>query len=325
MSRLANRWEKGQDIMLDVKTDYRLSFSLMVDDESNSMKGWDVNGVFDNGFKDVVDKLSLLTSIELDSQVLYFSRLSTSHEKKEKITVKELEGFLGANDWNENSLAGVEREVPIQFMAYLPPTRGFSILDKSNKNTNSFLVPGWGSVYILDVAVSEDNWIPRSRLQDAFLTFRTHLAHFLSITETEDGAVLDKDAKRWFLGYVHQAAHTLNGLNELCERMPHMTVLQRVSAMVDASLDDFDEMERLECNKLTGGNRKTCLVLARRSLKSAEEAFFDPSLLPQLYFPPEHYFAVFMPFLIPAFLPVVTASKKAFSKMRSSRTKVQVQ
>jgi phosphatidylinositol glycan class S len=67
---------------------------------------------------------------------------------------------------------------------------------------------------------------------------------------------------------------------------------------------------------------KSCvkLVVSRRLIqafeqatittKLSESAFFHPSLLGKLYFPDEHKYAVYLPLLLPTFLPVIIGTVK---------------
>lgn len=67
---------------------------------------------------------------------------------------------------------------------------------------------------------------------------------------------------------------------------------------------------------------KSCvkLVVSRRlvqafeqatiATKLSESAFFHPSLLGKLYFPDEHKYAVYLPLLLPTFLPVIIGTVK---------------
>lgn len=46
---------------------------------------------------------------------------------------------------------------------------------------------------------------------------------------------------------------------------------------------------------------------SKTALEFATKAFFDPSMLPALYFPDEHLYAVYSPFFIPVVVPVLGA------------------
>jgi phosphatidylinositol glycan class S len=56
---------------------------------------------------------------------------------------------------------------------------------------------------------------------------------------------------------------------------------------------------------------------ARQAIVSAEEAFFDKTLLSLLYFPSEHIYAMYMPFFVPATIPILAA---VFEKVKAWRS-----
>ena len=62
---------------------------------------------------------------------------------------------------------------------------------------------------------------------------------------------------------------------------------------------------------------------ARDALHEAEQAFFDPSMVSLLYFPPEHQYAVYMPLFTPIAVPLVAAlikEVKAWRALRKSKS-----
>lgn len=55
------------------------------------------------------------------------------------------------------------------------------------------------------------------------------------------------------------------------------------------------------------GDFERANLLARRAIQLAESAFFDPTMVSMLYFPTEHTYAVYMPFFVPALVPIIVA------------------
>ena len=76
---------------------------------------------------------------------------------------------------------------------------------------------------------------------------------------------------------------------------------------------------RLACDTLGGTSG---LTHARIAEAEAERAFFEKSMVGQLYFPDEHKIAVYMPLLGPVAVPLVTGllnELKAWRKRRRER------
>lgn len=55
----------------------------------------------------------------------------------------------------------------------------------------------------------------------------------------------------------------------------------------------------------------------RKALTLAEKAFFDPSMVPLMYFPDEHKYAVYMPFFVPAAVPLLSAIYRELTALKS--------
>jgi phosphatidylinositol glycan class S len=58
---------------------------------------------------------------------------------------------------------------------------------------------------------------------------------------------------------------------------------------------------------------------ARQAIVSAEEAFFDKTLVSLLYFPSEHIYAMYMPFFVPATIPILAAVVEKVKAWRALR------
>lgn len=67
-------------------------------------------------------------------------------------------------------------------------------------------------------------------------------------------------------------------------------------------------------------------TLAQKAFVASEQAFFDASLLAQLYFPDEQKYAIYIPLFLPTIVPVVTSFSmlwKMFVKRRQMKVKTQ--
>jgi phosphatidylinositol glycan class S len=58
------------------------------------------------------------------------------------------------------------------------------------------------------------------------------------------------------------------------------------------------------------GRVEASVVLARRALHASTSAFFDPTMLPLLYFPQEFIYAVYFPFMMPLIMAMLSACKQ---------------
>ena len=66
---------------------------------------------------------------------------------------------------------------------------------------------------------------------------------------------------------------------------------------------------------------------AKQAFESSEKAFFDASLLAQLYFPDEQKYAIYIPLFLPIMVPVLTSFsmiKKLLIKFRAKPLKTKL-
>jgi phosphatidylinositol glycan class S len=56
----------------------------------------------------------------------------------------------------------------------------------------------------------------------------------------------------------------------------------------------------------------------------SERLFFDPNMLPQLYFPDEHKYAIYVPMFLPILVPILTGIFGEFRERRERGKKAAV-
>lgn len=56
----------------------------------------------------------------------------------------------------------------------------------------------------------------------------------------------------------------------------------------------------------------------------SERLFFDPNMLPQLYFPDEHKYAIYVPMFLPILVPILTGIYGEFREWRHGKKKQEV-
>ncbi len=310
---------------LAAKANYRVQLSLLVGEGAAGAVGWDVEGAYEAFLAPLLGKLGALSQFAVDSQLLYVSRLVRGAGAGAGVVrASELAGFLSANDWNaETAIAREQRETALHLMVFLPARAPLAVLGEDGSSSSGFVVPRWGALQVLNESGAERSaaWLSASVLEPAFRRLAAQLCGLLALPLEPGRAfrVSDRDLERWLRLYASQAAEALLALSELAQANSAMTVLGRVRERVDAALDSLEAASELaEEGACTGGPRRDCLqrgvTLARAALEAAEQAFFDPSLLPQLYYPAEHWFAVFMPLILPSLVPVLRAVRNAMAE-----------
>ena len=113
------------------------------------------------------------------------------------------------------------------------------------------------------------------------------------------------------------AAETLRSLAALVESQPEMEVSSKIADDVNAAIAALVNSDALVSEATAGasavggggGNGEWAgagaMRWAREALRRSEAAYFDPTMVPQLYFPQDHLMAVYFPFLAPLAFPLI--------------------
>jgi phosphatidylinositol glycan class S len=112
-------------------------------------------------------------------------------------------------------------------------------------------------------------------------------------------------------GLLLKASSTLGSLARLTLALPSISIPQTVAEGVKTTIEHLESA----CAGL-GGRRG--LENARIAEEAAEKAFFEKSMVGQVYFPDEHKIAVYLPLLGPVAVPLVMAVVKEVKALRTS-------
>ena len=85
---------------------------------------------------------------------------------------------------------------------------------------------------------------------------------------------------------------TLSALIRLTERIPTMTIRDRIAQQVNVALSPLMRAAHQESISPTWQETRTSFV-------QSDIAFFDETMVSQLYFPDEHTFAIYLPLFLP--------------------------
>lgn len=118
------------------------------------------------------------------------------------------------------------------------------------------------------------------------------------------------------------AISTLSSLSRQLTSLTTMVVKDHINTIVQSSLNSLE----LAKESLKKGDYEMASRHARDAIVSSESAFFDPTMVPMLYFPDEHKLAIYMPFFVPIALPLLKAlyeEFKAYRYFRSLKPKIE--
>ncbi|CAI4214524.1 unnamed protein product [Parascedosporium putredinis] len=272
--------EKRTTRSLKYSHTYHLTFSLFTAGASPST--WDIDGALNDYIRPVLEVLSPIHNFTIDTQVQLYA---TPGVQSEVLSKDDLVSFINAAEWPLSPLLA------------------------------SWLVPQWGSVYLLPL-VSTTAHIDAPALKQPLLTFSSHLLSLLGTPESGSLPLrLSTLSRIRSADLLLRASSTLGSLARLSLALPSISIPRSVADGVSKSLNHLE----LACSNLAA---PTALKHARTAESEAERAFFEKSMVGQLYFPDEHKVAVYLPLLGPVGVPLVMgllAELKQWIKRRKQK------
>ena len=269
---------------------YHLTFSLFT--PSSTPSSWNISSALQEHLLPLLDSLSPISNFTIDTQVQLYATPGVSGEKLRK---EDLSGFINAAEWPLSpSIGGAPT---VNFIVYI----GEMEVEGGGK---SWLIPQWGGV-VIQSDVSD--------LRPAMLTFSNQLMSLLGAPESGSLPLrLMTLVRVRSAGLLLKASGTLGSLARLSEALPSISIPRSVAEGVYTTIEHL----RRACDGLGG---KEGLENARIAEEAAEKAFFEKSMVGQVYFPDEHKVAVYLPLLGPVGVPLVMSVLKEVKAWRARR------
>ncbi|KAF9336239.1 hypothetical protein BG006_009297 [Podila minutissima] len=340
--------EKAKEQLKAVKyaPGYQLTFSLFSGDASNGVRGWKVQEAISAYMTPFLRSMSTISKFSIESQVQHYASLTFEPKldlvkNEHYLTPDSLSNFINAAEW---SLASTVSSFPsLNFLVYVPKSNDSPLVIKQGpehtSTTDSFLIPRWGGITILNRSNSsvDANTISVKELEQVMDVFLTQLRELLGVP---DLSVSSKAAAKipiqfqrhsnaavpttWELDYLQRlrwaenlvdSLSTLTSLARLVADTPNMVVLDHIQKDVVEALKDIEE----SCGLMAKQEYTAALARSRDGLVKAETAFFDPTMVSMLYFPDEHKYAIYMPLFVPISVPLVMALLRELKKVKESK------
>ncbi|KKA26418.1 hypothetical protein TD95_000151 [Thielaviopsis punctulata] len=288
---------------------YHLAFSLFT--SGASPNEWDVDSAIQEYVQPLLEVLKPIHRFTVDTQVQLFSSPGVHSPVLHK---DELSSFINGAEWSLSPSIG---EAPtINFIIYVGNQTvqiGPSELDTSQ----SWLIPKWGSVYLLPLSDGVTR-LSAETLKEPMLTFTGHLLSLLGTPQSGSLSLrLSTLSRVRSADLVRHASSSLGSLARLSQALVAISIPQSVADGVAKSLHHLEKA----CASM---GTAEALEHARIAEAEAERAFFEKSMVGQLYFPDEHKVAVYLPLLGPigtALFMGLMSEIKAWKKRRQERAK----
>ena len=269
---------------------YHLTFSLFTDGYLPNT--WDIEAAINEYMKPVLDVLAPIHNFTIDTQVQLYA---TPGVQNQILNKEDLSSFVNAAEWPLSpSIGGAPT---VNFIVFIG-NQTIADQEDPSSTAQSWLIPQWGTVYLLPLPWDTAH-VPADTLKQPMLTFTSHL---LSLTGTpQSGSLplrLSTLSRIRSADLLLRASSTLGSLARLAKALPSISIPGSVADGVAKTMAHL----RLACDSLGGFEG---LEHARIAEAEAERAFFEKSMVGQLYFPDEHKVAVYLPLLGPVGVPLV--------------------
>lgn len=308
-------------------TTYHLSFSLLV---SGNEPAWAIEDALTAYVTPLLDALSGISNFTVTTQVQLHASFSPSitgtlldeASGDWKLRKEDLSGFVNAAEWPLSPSIG--EGSTINFILYVPAP-GQSPLVIADTGGTGWLVPQWGGVAILNhnspstqpraARDANPTTLTATDLDEIMLTFADQLTSLVGLPSSPAGSLALRIAalqRERATALLLSTASTLGALSRPVHKLPNIPIPDAFATSVEFSLRHFD----LACQDLRARRySKTvgslgALGNAQAASEASERAFFEPSMVGQVYFPDEHKVAAYVPLLGPMGVPLVMAGVK---------------
>ncbi|KAK7544287.1 GPI transamidase component PIG-S [Phyllosticta citribraziliensis] len=301
---------------------YHLTFSLFTPGSAPS--AWDIGAALEEYIAPLLHSLSPISNFTVDTQVQLYATFAPSIHKPDfdeerrawTLRREDLSGFINAAEWPLSPSIGMGPTV--NFVLYVPAESQSPLVVKENGG-HSWLVPQWGGVLIQNPASPSSNppALTKEALRPAMLTFSNQLLSLLGVPQTPDSLPLRISTltRIHAASLLFSASSTLGSLARLTQALPGIAIPDNVASSVDQTISHL----QAACDDLREGRFHSALEHARVAEAGAEKAFFERSMVGQVYFPDEHKVAVYLPLLGPVAVPLVMAALKEVKKISARR------
>lgn len=313
--RLASRMAKS----LKYAPTYHLTVSLFTPVASPS--GWDIESALNEYLAPLLNWVSVISNFTVDTQVQLYATFSPSvqsptHDPERGVWTlrkEDLSRFINAAEWPLSPSIGPGPT--LNFIVYVPDPETSPLVIKDS-HASSWLIPQWGSVFILNPqpeTMCNSTTLTKEAIRPALLTFSHQLLSFLGVPHSPPSLPLQLQTltRVRAASLLLSASSTMGSLARLTVALPSIAIPETVSTAVDTTLLRL----RSSCDALKNGRFKDALDHARIAEAEAERGFFEKSMVGQVYFPDEHKVAVYLPLLGPVGVPLVMSALKEVKRL----------
>ena len=326
---------KRETRSLKYASNYHLTFSLFTPGPAPS--NWAIEYAIQNHVKPWVSALASISSFKISSQVQLYSPFSPSvrlvrNDETNGTLIRrdDLSAFINAAEWPLSPSVGPGPT--INFVLYVPSADQLPLTVADNAGT-SWLIAQWGGVTILNPPLARHPetgvhsipaYLDKDTLKEPFETFISQLLPLLGVpAPMYQGRTLplsqrlQAHTRLSTLALYLRASSTLGSLVRLSQSLSSIPIPEKVAKLVVDTMSDLLS----SCELLQQGEWSQALAHAREAYESSEKAFFEKSMVGQVYFPDEHKVAVYLPLLGPLGVPLIIGLLREMRRFGTSLRK----
>lgn len=289
---------------------YHVTFSLFSGD--GDPLDWDIAAALDKHFAPLRDELAHVANVTVDTQVRYFAQIGSKPPFNNRtqswlLGEEHLSTFVNSAEW---SLTSIHSYPTLHFILYVPSASQRPMAIRGS-DTNSFLVPQWGGVKIVN-EVPADNRFSEQDLVPIMEGFASQLLRLLGAPRVPKSPAVRLDALKRISAAraLAGAAASLGSLHRLSLSLEDIAIPKPVYASVETALEHITAA----LAALRSGNWNEAVISAGVAQTAAEAAFFDKMMVQQAFFPSEHNIAIYMPLLGPLGIVMFMGSVKLYKE-----------
>lgn len=304
---------------------YHLTFSLFT--AGHAPSSWDVRQSVREYINPILHTISSTTNISVTSQVQLYSSFSSSIRPQQiedgwLLQKQDLTSFINTAEWPLTPSIG--QGPTMNFVVYIPDQGQIPLLIQDSPS-NSWLVPQWGGIVVLNpplvnVEGSElgrttiGDHLDQNALKPAFEIFQRQLLQLLGVpysTQMSMEQRLQIFQQMSALSLFSGTSSNLRSLARLSERLASIPIPRHVLHFVEDAIKRMDDFK--QCFE---SRSSACFNTITEAFRESEEAFFDKSMVGQVYFPDEHKVAVYLPLLGPIGVPLVVSLLRELKSLK---------
>jgi phosphatidylinositol glycan class S len=291
---------------------YHLTFSLFT--PTSSPSAWDIDTALRTYLNLMLESFSAISNFTVDTQVQLYAAFSPTISQPEfddelkawTLRKEDLSGFINAAEWPLSPSIG---EGPtVNFVLYVTDKAQSPLLIKENAG-HSWLVPQWGGVHILNLdGESSPDSLTADMLAPAMHSFSDQLISLFGLPQAPASLPLRISTLERVraASLIISTSSTLGALAQVYQKLPSIPVPDNVAQSAALTITHLQQA----CDQLHQGRFHRAIENARVAQAEAEKAFFERSMVGQVYFPDEHKVAVYLPLLGPVAVPLIMAALK---------------